>query len=108
MRRDVVLGQSQLIVEMTVEEQTRSSDRAEIGYLRKCFCDDSNLTGVSRRTHRVRVGEKMMLPFDDLRAIHQGKRYQFSYDALRQILIPHPLNLIIEKPPHFANRLTLD
>src|SRR5260370_21504983 len=97
MRRDVVLGQSQLIVEMTVEGQTRSSDRAEIGYLRKCFCDDPNLTRVVRRTHRVRVGKKMMLPFDELRAIHQGERYELSYDALVQILIRHPLNPIIEK-----------
>src|SRR5690242_18658657 len=107
MRGDVVLGQSQLIVEMTVEEQTRASDRAEIGYLRKCFCDDSNLTRVVSRTHRVRVGKKMMLPFDDLGAIHQGERYQFIYDAFSESLIRHPLNRIIEKAGHFDNGRSL-
>src|SRR5271170_5772958 len=61
-RSDVILGQSQLVVEMTVQEQARSSDRVEIRYLRKFFRDDRNVTRVIQRINRVRVGEKMMLP----------------------------------------------
>src|ERR1700685_2901632 len=86
-RSDVVLGQSQLVVEMAVQEQTSSSDRAEIRYLRKFFCDDRNVTRVIQGINRVRVGEEMMLPFDDLGAIHQLERYQFSYDALSEIFV---------------------
>src|SRR5271154_903792 len=83
-RSDVILGQSQLVVEMTVKEQAGSSDHAEIRYLREFFCDDRNVTRVIQGINRVRVGEKMMLPFDDLRTIHQRERYQFGNDALSQ------------------------
>src|SRR5271154_7078345 len=100
-RSDVILGQSQLVVEMTVQEQAGSSDRVEIRYLRKFFCNDRNVTRVIQRINRVRVGEKMMLPFDDLRAIDQRERYQFANAALSQIFIRHPLNRVIEKAGHF-------
>jgi len=54
---------------MTVKEKPGASDDVEVGDSRQSVPNDADLARVVARVDRVRVGERMMLPVDDVAAI---------------------------------------